>query len=154
MKIVATNKRAKLDYEIIETFEAGIKLLGHEVKSIKQGHIKLQGAYVTIYKNEAYLANAHVAPYQFANKSVLASYDPIRFRKLLLTRKQLHKILLKRKAQKLILVPLKVYLKNNLIKIQIAFAKPLRKYDKKRRKKEREEKLKVARIRKTVEVRY
>ena len=154
MKVVALNKRAQFDYSILETFDAGIKLLGHEVKSVKQGYIKLQGAYVTIYKGEAYLANAYIPPYQFANKSVLANYDPTRFRKLLLTKKQLQEILLKRKAQRLVIVPIKVYLKNNLIKVQIGLAKPLRKYDKKQRRKEREERLRLERIKKTVEVRY
>ena len=106
------------------------------------------------YDNALFLANAHIPPYEHASKTSLVDYDPTRFRKLLLTKKQINYIVAQKKEKKLQVIPLKVYLHNNLIKVEIALAKPLKKYDKRRRRKEREEKLKVQRTRKTVEVRY
>ena len=145
MKTLASNKRAFYDYQILEKEIAGIKLLGHEVKSVKQGQVSLKGAYVVFYKGEPYLVGANIPLYKHANTISRRNYDPERMRKLLLTRKQIEKWATKRQAQKLVIVPLRVLLDRNLVKVEVALAKPLRKYQKKTKAKERAEKRKQER---------
>ncbi len=155
MKILAKNKRAFYDFEIIDTLVAGIKLTGHEVKSLKdKGNIQLNGTYVTIHKGDLYLAHLNIPPYSHASKVSLASYDPERFRKLLVTKKQLAHIAFEKQAKKLVIIPTKIFIDHNLVKVEIALAKPLKKYEKKNRRKEREEKLKVQKIKRTVQTVY
>ena len=149
MKVLATNKKAKHDFDILKSFVAGIKLTGQEVKSVKAGNLKLAGSFVTIFKGEPYLAYAYIPPYEHASKASLANYDPQRFRKLLLNKKEIEYIKAMRKAKRLVVIPLKAFLTHKIIKIEIALAKPLKKYDKKRRKKEREEKRKLERLKRT-----
>ncbi len=145
MKVVATNKRAFYDYEIKEKEIAGIKLEGHEVKSVKNGQISLKGAYVVFYKGEPYLVGAHIPLYQHANTISRRGYDPERMRKLLLTRRQIESWATKRKAAKLVIVPLRVLIDHGLVKVELALAKPLRKYEKRTKEKERQEKRKAER---------
>lgn len=154
MKVISKNKKAFFDYEIIEKFVAGVVLQGHEVKSIKAGHVSLDGAYVFVKPGEAILRNAIVPPWTHANRTSLAGYEPARDRGLLLTKKQINLIVGKRKEIRAIVVPLAIGTEKNLVKLEIGLARPLRKYDKKNRRKERDEKLAVQRKKKTVETRW
>ena len=129
MKLIATNKQAYHDYEILETFEAGIVLSGPEVKSVKSGQINLRGGYVTIDKNQTpYLTNVHIAPYSPA-QAVQASYNPTRSRKLLLHKKEIKSLIGKLQIRGLTILPLKVYTKGSLIKMEIGLARGKKKYD-------------------------
>jgi len=133
MSILATNKRANFDYEISETFEAGLVLFGHEVKSIKSSHISLKGAFITISKTaknlpELYLANSYVSPYKYAGK--LKDYKPDRPRKLLLSKKEINYLIGKKKEQGLTLIPTKIYTKKGLIKLEFGVGRGKRKYEK------------------------
>ncbi|MFY9457821.1 MAG: SsrA-binding protein SmpB [Candidatus Spechtbacterales bacterium] len=128
MSTLAKNKKAYLDYEILETCEAGIVLAGFEVKSVKLGHISLKGAYVSIKDNEAYLLNAHISPYQ--PKNMPRDYDPTRSRKLLLKRAEINTLIGKSKSQGLTLLPLSVYAKKGKIKIAIGIGKGKKKHEK------------------------
>lgn len=123
-----TNKKAYFNYEILEKFEAGLVLLGSEVKSIRNNHYSLQGAYVTINDEEAWLVHATIAPYQPKNMSV--AYNPERPRKLLLNKKELSYLQGKSQEKGLTIVPLKVYNKHGQIKLEIALAKGKSKSDK------------------------
>lgn len=134
------NKKARLNYEILEEFEAGIELLGFEVKSLRAGRGKLDGAHVTVRGGEAYIIGMHVSPYQPGNTP--ESYTPDRTRRLLLTRKELA-VLSGVEAQKgLTIVPLAVYTKGRNLKLSVAVARGRKKFDKrevlKRRDTERE----------------
>lgn len=140
MKIISENKKAFFDYEILEKFEAGIFLIGQEVKSIKLGRINLMGSYVVLKQSaknpEVFLIGASVPPYQ--PKNAPADYDPQRSRKLLLTKQEI-KYLIGKSAQKgLTIIPLKVYTNKGKIKIEIGIAKGRKKYDKKELIKKRE----------------
>ena len=136
MPVLAVNKRGKFDYEILETFEAGLKLVGHEVKSTKEGKINLKGSYVTITQNEAFLLNAHIAKYKKAGS--LPDYDPYRTRKLLLNKKEINHLIGKQQEKGLTLVPLKVYTKNNRIKLEFGIGRGKKKGDKRRDIKKRD----------------
>ncbi|MCC7303991.1 SsrA-binding protein [bacterium] len=153
MKIVSKNKKATFNNEIIERYVAGIILTGAETKTIKNGQGKIDGAYVFVNPHNAILRNAHIPLWTHANESTKSGYIPDRDRLLLLTKKQLQEITIKRKELKAHIVPVVLGIEKNLVKVEIAIARPLKKYDKKNRKKEREEKLKVQRLMKTVEVR-
>lgn len=136
MPLITVNKKVFFDYEILETFEAGLVLFGHEVKAIKTGHISLDGAYVVLKGNEAYLINAKIPPYQPANAP--KEYDPARSRKLLLHKKELNYLIGKSRSQGLTLVPLRVYTKRSKIKLEFGLAKGKRKYEKRELIKKRE----------------
>jgi len=130
IKSVARNRRARHDYDIIETFECGIALKGAEVKSLRLGQASLQDAYARIDDGEMWLLGAHLAPYEYA--SGYGRFDPVRARKLLLHRKQIDE-LSGRVAQKaLTLVPLSIYFKDGLAKVELALARGRRLYDKRR----------------------
>lgn len=126
MKI--TNKRAFYDYKILDRFEAGINLLGTEVKAIKLGHADLTGSHVRLMGNEAYLINAKIFPYQYARPE---SYDERRSRKLLLHKKELISLKSKMEGGHLSLVPLSLFIKKNLIKLELALGKGKKEYQKK-----------------------
>ena len=145
-KDLITNKKAYFDYEILEKFEAGIALLGMEVKSLKMNKANIVGAYVVIKHHEAFLLNASISPYQPQNTS--PDYDPQRTRKLLLQTKEIDYLSGKIKQQGLTLIPLKVYNKNGLIKVEIALVKGKKKFDKREVVKKREIKKRIERIKK------
>jgi SsrA-binding protein len=136
MSTIAKNKKAYFDYEILEAYEAGIVLTGHEVKSAKLGHISLKGAYVTIKNNEAYLTGANISPYQPANMP--KDYDPTRSRKLLLNRTEISALIGKSKSDGLTLLPLLVYTKKGKIKVEVGLARGRRKYEKREKIKRRD----------------
>jgi len=136
MPALAVNKRARFDYELLETFEAGLQLLGTEVKSVKAGNISLKGAFVTMHDEEPYLTNATIPPWQ--PKNTPDDYDPVRPRKLLLKAAEIKTLLGTKQAQGLTIVPVKVYNKGSRVKVEIALARGKRQHDKKAAKRERD----------------
>ena len=136
--IITTNKRAYFDYEILETYEAGIELLGFEVKAIKNNRINLAGSYVIIRNNEALLINADIPAYQPKNAPV--DYDSKRTRRLLINKSEIKSFIGRIQEKGLTLLPLKVYTKSkkNLIKIEIGLARSRKKADKREIIKKRE----------------
>jgi len=139
-KILAKNKKALSNYELIETFEAGIKLTGPEVKSVKLGHVKLDGAWASLDFSEsgAKLNNAHISSYKPSSGNRQASYDPIRPRILLFTKKELSYFFGKIKEKKLTMIPISVYNKSGIIKVEIALARGKKKYQKRESIKKRD----------------
>ena len=137
MGILAINKRANFDYAILENYEAGIELFGHEVKSIKTKHVSLKESFVTIHGNELYLTNAHVPPYIHAGK--LDNHNPTRPRKLLLKKSEIKHLIGKARTQGLTLVPIKLYTKRRLIKLEFGLGKGKKEYDKRDKIKLRED---------------
>ena len=128
LRTVARNRRARHDYDILEVFECGIALKGAEVKSLRLGQASLQDAYARIDDGELWLLGAHLAPYEYA--SGFGRFEPVRARKLLLHRQQIDE-LSGRVAQKaLTLVPLSIYFKDGLAKVELALARGRRLYDK------------------------
>ncbi|MDD2487362.1 MAG: SsrA-binding protein SmpB [Candidatus Gracilibacteria bacterium] len=130
------NKKALFDYELIRQFEASMELLGHEVKSIKAGHINLKGSFITIREGTLFVQKFHVSPYtMLPNKTIV---DPLRERKLFLHKSDILFLDQKLKEKGFTLIPVEVYLKGNLIKMRIALAKGKKLYEKKQVMKERE----------------
>ena len=127
IKVVATNRKAKHEYFVLESFEAGLSLHGSEIKSIRAGQISLAQAYVAIDEREAWLINAHIAAYDQASHY---NHDPLRPRKLLLHRSEIRKLWDNVRQKGLTVVPLRVYLKEGLAKVEIAVAKGKKLYDK------------------------
>lgn len=130
MKIV--NKKAYFDYTILDRFEAGINLMGAEVKSLKGGHASLEGSFVRLIGSEAYLVNAQIFPYPYAR---LEHYDPKRTRKLLLHKKEIISLKSKLEGSSLTLVPLFWYTKGPLIKLEVGLARGKKQYEKREEKK-------------------
>lgn len=147
MKIYSVNKRALFDYEILETYEAGIELFGFEVKAIKAGRMNLAGAYVIVRNNEARLTNAVIAPYQAKNTPT--DYAEARARRLLLHKSEIKELIGKASQKGLTLVPLRVYDKKSRIKLEFALARHKKKHDKREVIKERETKREISRAMKT-----
>lgn len=135
MKLLAKNRRATFDYEITERLVAGLVLSGAEVKSIKNGHASLKGAFVTLREGEAWLNNAHVTPYQPGGQATAP--EPTRLRKLLLHRKQLNHLILEKRSG-LSVVPTGLFLQGNLIKIEIGIGRGKKRYDKRETLKQRD----------------
>lgn len=132
----ARNKRAYFDYEILEKFEAGVELLGSEVKSVKGGRINLAGAYAIIRGNQVQLVGADIPPYQPNNTP--SDYDSQRTRKLLLTAEEIKTLTGKTKESHLTILPLRAYTKGRLIKIELGLGRHKKKYDKRESIKKRE----------------
>lgn len=143
MTIIAENKRARFDYELLETIEAGIALLGHEVKSVKTGHVSLQGSFVTLRGDELFLTNALIPFYAHAGDP--GSYDPTRPRQLLVKRSEVKRLIGKVRVHGLTLIPLRVYTKRHLVKVLFAVAKGKKEYDKRQTTMKREAKRKADR---------
>ncbi len=136
MPDLAENKRARFDYEILETYEAGLELFGFEVKAIRTGRLNLSGSYVIIRGNEAHLINADLPPYQPINTP--EGYDSKRSRRLLLNGKEIKELMGRVKESGLTILPLNAYTKGTLIKIKIGLGKPKKKSDKRETIKKRE----------------
>lgn len=130
-----TNKKAFFDYQIAETFEAGINLYGSEVKAVRLGRADLTGSFVRIIGNEAYLVNANILPYQSGQ---IENYDAQRSRKLLLHKKELISLRSKADGAGLALVPVSLYFKHGFIKLEIGLGKGKKKYDKRETIKKRD----------------
>ena len=132
----AENRKARFNYEILEKYETGIELLGVEVKSVRGGQMSLEGAFVIMRGGEAFLINANIPPYQVKNSP--KDYDPLRNRKLLLTKKEISGLSGSEKNKSLTIVPLSVYNKNRKIKVEIALVKGKKKFDKRETIKKRD----------------
>jgi SsrA-binding protein len=126
-KIVATNRKAYHDYEILDTFEAGLVLVGSEIKSIRAGQVSLQDGFVQFERGEAWLINVHIAQYDPASR---LNHEPRRRRKLLLHRREIERLQGKVQEKGFTLVPTRLYLKDGRAKVEIALAKGKRLYDK------------------------
>jgi len=137
VKVLIKNKKARHEFFIEETYEAGIELLGNEVKSIREGKANIKEAYVRIKDNEALITGMHISPYE---KSSSWSTDPVRTRRLLLHKKEIIKLYSQVMQKGLTLVPLTVYLKKGLVKIEIGVARGKKLYDKRQDVKERDAK--------------
>ena len=138
-QLIADNRKARHDYHLLETFEAGLVLRGTEVKAMREGRANLRDSYCRIERGEAFLLGAHVGQYSHGG---YASHDPVRPRKLLLHQNELRKLLGKTTERGMTIVPLRMYFKNGKAKLAIALAKGKKTYDKretvKRREAERE----------------
>ena len=131
---LAANRRARRDYEILESFEAGMELVGSEVKSARLGKVQLKDSYVEVREGEAFLVGAHISPYSHGNRQ---NHDPERRRRLLLHRREIDKIFGRTTIQGLTCVPLSLYLKGNRVKIEIALARGRKLYDKRQAEKKK-----------------
>ena len=127
MKVETENRKARHDYTIEETFEAGIELRGTEVKSMRAGRANLKDSFAIIENGELFLYGMHISPYEQGN---IFNVEPLRTRKLLMHKREIHRLLGKTKEQGLTLVPLKAYFKGDKIKIELALAKGKKLYDK------------------------
>ena len=128
MSELAYNKRASFDYDISDKYEAGVVLRGFEVKSVKTGHISLKGSFVTLHDGELFLNNANISPYPFAKTA--NAYDPTRSRKLLVRKREINSLIGKLHIKGLTLVPLRVYTKKRLIKLEFAVGRGKKAFDK------------------------
>ncbi len=135
IKVVATNKQAYHNYNIIDTYEAGLVLQGSEVKSIREGQVNLKDSFVRIDDGEAYVLNMYVAPYKPASK---LQHEPYRKRKLLLHKREILKLMGKVQEKGYTIIPTKLYFKNGKAKLEIALAKGKAKHEKRQAIKERD----------------
>jgi SsrA-binding protein len=141
-RLLAQNKKARHDYEILDTLEAGIVLQGTEIKSIRQAKINLKDGFARIRNGEVWLSNVHISPYEQGN---IYNHDPVRARKLLLHRKQIDKLATEMKTAGTTLVPLKVYIKDGYAKVLIGLARGKKQYDKRETLKRKEQTREIAR---------
>lgn len=126
-KLIANNKKAYHDYFILENYEAGISLAGTEVKSLRMGKCSIKESFVRIENGEVYIYGMHISPYEKGN---IFNKDPLRPRKLLLHKAEINKLLGKTREKGIAIVPLKVYFKGSLVKVEIGLAKGKKLYDK------------------------
>jgi len=136
IKIVCRNKKARFEYEIFETYEAGIVLQGTEVKSLREGRANLSDSYAEVRDGEIFLVGTHISPYPQGNRE---NHDPIRLRKLLLNRREIRKLYGKTQEKGLTLIPLRIYFKQGRAKVEVALARGKRLYDKRETLKRRSE---------------
>jgi len=127
VKVVADNRRARHEYEIISTIECGIELMGTEVKSMRVGKANLQDAFARIEKGQLWLYNCHIAQYEFGNRF---NHDPVRPRRLLAHSSEIRRLFQQMKEKGLTLIPLKLYFKRNWVKVDLALARGKHLYDK------------------------
>lgn len=141
-QVVSTNRKAYHDYFIEETYEAGITLLGTEVKSLREGKANLKDSYALIKGNEIFLLNCHISPYSHGN---IQNHDPLRTRKLLLHRKEINKLWGELTQKGLALIPLKIYFKKGKAKVEIGLCKGKKQYEKREVLKEKEARREIER---------
>jgi SsrA-binding protein len=139
-----TNSKAGFNYETLETFEAGLQLLGHEVKSLRLGHASIGESFIINDGGELFLVKAYIPPYQTKNTS--PSYDTYRKRKLLVTKKELREISRRKKEAGLTLIPLSIYDRSGFLKLQFALARGKQKHDKRNTIKDRDAKRELGRL--------
>lgn len=142
VKVVSTNRKARFEFFISDTYEAGLVLRGTEIKSIRQGKMSLQEAYVRTDGEEAWLVGAHIAPYDQAS---YAQHDPTRDRKLLLHKKEIRQLWNAIRIKGMTIVPLRVYLKAGRAKLEVGVARGKKQYDKRESIKERDMKREISR---------
>ncbi|MGT2887668.1 SsrA-binding protein SmpB [Streptococcus didelphis] len=148
--LLTQNKKARHDYHIVETFEAGIVLTGTEIKSVRAARIQLKDGFAQIKNDEAWLVNVHIAPFEHGN---IWNQDPDRTRKLLLKKREIQRIANELKGSGMTLIPLKVYLKDGFAKVLIGLAKGKHDYDKRESLKRREQDRDIKRVIKSVNAR-
>jgi len=129
VRTVATNRKARHEYEILETYEAGIALTGTEIKSVREGRVNLQDGFVLIKDGEAWLMNVHIAPYSHGS---LHNHDPRRPRKLLLHKWEINRLAGRVREKGWTIIPLRMYIKNGWAKVEIGLARGKKQYDKRR----------------------
>ena len=127
-KQIAHNRRARRDYDVLDTFEAGLVLQGSEVKSLRAGHVQVADAYAHVKDGEVWLEGVHIAPYAFAQG--VGAHDPDRRRKLLMHRDEIRRLDLHLAQERLTLVPVSIYFKDGRVKVELAVARGRRKADK------------------------
>ena len=135
-KTIVDNRRARFEYEVLETYETGIELVGTEVKSIRGGKANLQDSFVLVRDGEAWLLNMHISPYETASK--MFNHDPTRRRKLLMHRREINKLRGQIEQKGLTLIPLKLVLNKGWVKVHIALARGKKLYDKRSALKDRD----------------
>ncbi|MBP3291448.1 MAG: SsrA-binding protein SmpB [Clostridia bacterium] len=150
MKLIAENRKARHDYFVEDTYEAGIVLVGCEVKSIRQGQVNLRDSFAIIKNGEVFAVGMHIAPYQMGS---YFNHDPRRNRKLLLNKAEIRKLKAKVEQKGYTLVPLKIYFKDALVKVELGLCKGKETHDKRESIKRREEDRKIDRIKKEYNVR-
>lgn len=136
-KIFSKNKKARHDYKVLASYEAGISLIGSEVKSIKEGSASLKEGYIEIEKGQMWLWNCHIPLWKYSSDK---GYDPTRKRRLLMKAKEIDILLGKVNQKSLTLIPLSLYGSKGIIKVEVGLCQGLKKYDKRKRMKEREQK--------------
>lgn len=139
--LIAKNKKAFHDYEVLETFEAGIRLTGAEVKSCREHRVNLKGSYIHIFKEQAFTENVHISPYRFSSEE----QNPTKRRKLLLHKKQIIQLESKQNEKGVAIVPLEFYFKGSLIKVKIGVCRGRKLFDKREVLKKRSQNLEIAR---------
>jgi SsrA-binding protein len=144
MKVYVVNKKAYYDYEILETYEAGISLLGPEVKAIRNSRVSLFDAYCKIKGSEVFIVNMNITPIN--PNSFFEKFNPLRERKLLLKKSEIKRLIGKVKEKGLTLIPLRIYAKNRWIKVEIALVRGKTQYDKRQAIKKKEEQREIQRI--------
>lgn len=142
MKVVCQNRKAYHDYQIEDVFEAGIVLSGTEVKALREGRANLRDSYVIIKNGEIFLMNCHISPYSHGN---IMNHDPLRMRKLLMHKEEIKSLSGKILTKGYTLIPLKIYFKNSLAKVEIGLAKGKKLYEKREAIKERDAKREIER---------
>jgi len=142
MKVICQNRKAYHDYHIEETFEAGIALSGTEVKSLREGKANIKDSYVIIKDHEVFLLNCHISHYSHGN---IMNHDPMRTRKLLLHRKEINRLWGKTAMRGFTLIPLKIYFKGPVAKVEIALAKGKKVFEKRETIKEKDARREIAR---------
>jgi len=141
-KLIASNKTARRDYDITDTYEAGMVLTGTEVKSLRAGKANLKDSYAFVNDEEVFLRELHISPYEQGNRY---NHDPLRTRKLLLHKREIKKLYGKSREKGLSLIPLKLYFKNGKVKVEIGIGKGKKLYDRRNDIKKREERRDIAR---------
>jgi SsrA-binding protein len=142
MKIISQNKQARLHYEIGETYEAGIALVGTEVKALREGKCNLTDSYAAIQDGEAFIHDMHISPYSHGN---IMNHDPLRVRKLLLHRRELKRLYGKTREKGLTLIPLRIYFKSGKIKVELGVGRGRKLHDKRQELKRRTDKREMER---------
>lgn len=145
-RVIATNKKAYHNYFVEETFEAGMSLLGTEVKSIRNGKVNLKEGFGRIKNGEVFLFNCHISPYSHGN---IMNHEPLRDRKLLLHKREINRLIGKIQRQGYTLLPLKIYLKNGMIKLELGLGKGKKLHDKRDDMKQKESKRNIEKALKT-----
>lgn len=145
IKNVAQNRKARHDYEVIDTWETGIELTGTEVKSMRLGKVNIADSFAEIYKGQLWLKNLHISPYEQGNRF---NHETTRTRRLLMHKKEIEYLFRQTDRQPLTLIPLSIYFKKQWVKIQIGLCRGLKKYDKRQKIAEEESKRHLAQLRK------
>jgi SsrA-binding protein len=146
-KLICQNRKARFNYEILEKFEAGMVLLGSEVKSLREGGGNLADSYADVQNGELWLLNSHIAPYAAANQF---NHEPTRRRKLLMNRREIDRLVGKIQEKGLTLVPLSLYFKKGRVKVELGLCRGKKAFDKRETKKKHETERELARVKKAM----